>query len=132
MSLHPGSISSRFTIFRSTSSSDLAPLEEYFGDVTRSMLTFFQLMTLDSWTGAFARPLMLKQVWIGPFLIFFIAVAVFVLLNLITAVIVENAFSDSKSEEKELALRLEREKEDELEDLKQPLVLLKLIIIDRR
>ena len=43
--------------------------------------------------------------------------AVFVMLNLVTAVIVENAFSDSKSEEKELAVRLEREKEEELEDL---------------
>ena len=60
----------------------------------------------------------------------------FVMLNLVTAVIVENAFSDSKSEEKELAVRLEREKagnvslglrfqhfvkcqEEELEDLKQ-------------
>ena len=51
------------------------------------------------------------------FFIFFISVAVFVMLNLVTAVIVENAFSDSKSEEKELAVRLEREKEEELEDL---------------
>ena len=150
--------------------------EEYFGDVIMSMLTLFQLMTLDSWTG-FARPLMVTclqlltdeaphrdkislqasmtkrnhpffsspqkmrkknkkigdlkqqataaqlteeiQVWTGAFFILFIAVAVFVMLNLVTAVIVENAFSDSKSEEKELAVRLEREKEEELEDLKQ-------------
>ncbi|CAJ1362512.1 unnamed protein product [Effrenium voratum] len=92
--------------------------QEFFGDVLRSMLTLFQLMTLDSWTG-FARPLMEIQVWTGAFFIFFISVAVFVMLNLVTAVIVENAFSDSKSEEKELAVRLEREKEEELEDLKQ-------------
>ena len=39
------------------------------------------------------------------------------MLNLVTAVIVENAFSDSKSEDLELAVRLEREKEEELEDL---------------
>ena len=89
-----------------------------FGDVLLSMLTLFQLMTLDSWTG-FARPLMEKAVWTAFFLIFFIFVAVFVMMNLVTAVIVENAFSDSKSEEKELAIRLEREKEEEMEDLKQ-------------
>ena len=59
------------------------------------------------------------EVWTGGFFILFISVAVFVMLNLVTAVIVENAFSDSKSEEKELAVRLEREKEEELEDLKQ-------------
>lgn len=59
------------------------------------------------------------EVWTGAFFIFFIAVAVYVMLNLVTAVIVENAFSDAKSEEKELAVRLEREKEEELEDLKQ-------------
>eukprot|EP00931_Biecheleriopsis_adriatica_P031288 TRINITY_DN18367_c0_g1_i1.p1 TRINITY_DN18367_c0_g1~~TRINITY_DN18367_c0_g1_i1.p1 ORF type:complete len:517 (+),score=79.09 TRINITY_DN18367_c0_g1_i1:69-1619(+) len=95
---------------------DLA--QEYFGDVVLSMLSLFQLMTLDSWTG-FARPLMEVQVWVAGFFLIFIAVAVFVMLNLVTAVIVENAFSDSKVEEKEIALRLEREKEEELEDLKQ-------------
>jgi len=40
------------------------------------------------------------------------------MMNLVTAVIVENAFAENKSEEKELAVRLEREKEEELEDLK--------------
>ena len=97
---------------------DDADAQEYFGDVLLSMLTLFQLMTLDSWTG-FARPMIEVQPWTGGFFIFFISVAVFVMLNLVTAVIVENAFSDSKSEEKELAVRLEREKEEELEDLKQ-------------
>lgn len=97
---------------------DDALAQEYFGDVILSMLSLFQLMTLDSWTG-FARPLMEKQVWVALFFIFFIAVAVFVMLNLVTAVIVENSFSESKSEEIERAVRLEREKEEELEDLKQ-------------
>lgn len=93
--------------------------QEYFGDVLRSMLSLFQVMTLDSWASGFVRQLMDIQVWTGGFFIFFIAVAVFVMLNLVTAVIVENAFSDSKSEDLELAVRLEREKEEELEDLKQ-------------
>mmetsp|Transcript_49673 Transcript_49673/g.115947 ORF Transcript_49673/g.115947 Transcript_49673/m.115947 type:complete len:540 (+) Transcript_49673:72-1691(+) len=91
----------------------------YFGDVLVSMLSLFQLMTLDSWTGDMARPLMFVAPWTAFFFIFFISVAVFVMLNLVTAVIVENAISESNSEEKELAVRIEREKEDELEDLKQ-------------
>jgi len=93
-------------------------VQEYFGDVGKSMFTLSQLMTLDSWTG-FARPMMKKQMWTVIFFIIFIFVAVFVMLNLVTAVIVNNAFSDSKTQEKELALRLAREKEEELEDLKQ-------------
>eukprot|EP00439_Symbiodinium_sp_Y106_P064012 s2735_g10.t1 len=91
--------------------------EELFGDVVKSMFTLFQLMTLDSWTG-FARPLIAIESWTAFFFIFFISVAVFVMMNLVTAVIVENAFAENKSEEKELAVRLEREKEEELEDLK--------------
>eukprot|EP00913_Durusdinium_trenchii_P022939 g21540.t1 len=57
--------------------------------------------------------------WVAGFFVLFIAVGVFVMLNLVTAVVVETGFSDSKSEEKELAIRMEREKEEELEDLKQ-------------
>ena len=38
--------------------------QEYFGDVLLSMLTLFQLMTLDSWTG-FARPMIEVQPWTG-------------------------------------------------------------------
>lgn len=48
----------------------------------------------------------------------FITIANFVLMNLITAVIVENAFSDSRTEEKELARRLAIKKEKEAEKLK--------------
>eukprot|EP00930_Biecheleria_cincta_P034019 TRINITY_DN23548_c0_g1_i1.p1 TRINITY_DN23548_c0_g1~~TRINITY_DN23548_c0_g1_i1.p1 ORF type:complete len:499 (-),score=111.98 TRINITY_DN23548_c0_g1_i1:49-1545(-) len=91
--------------------------QEYFGDVLLSMFTLFQLMTVDSWTG-FARPLMEVQAWVGIFFIIFIAVAVFVMLNLVTAVIVENAFDEAKQDEKEKAIKLEREKEEELEDLR--------------
>mmetsp|Transcript_23612 Transcript_23612/g.42681 ORF Transcript_23612/g.42681 Transcript_23612/m.42681 type:complete len:507 (+) Transcript_23612:81-1601(+) len=93
-------------------------VQEYFGDVGKSMFTLYQLMTLDSWTG-FARPMMENQLWTAVFFVIFIFVAVFVMLNLVTAVIVNNAFSDSKTQEKELALRKAREKEEELEDLKQ-------------
>merc|ERR1712187_1008466 len=77
----------------------------------------FQIMTLDSWS-SLVRPLMHKQAWVVIFFVGFISIADFVLMNLITAVIVENSFSKAKDEEKELAVRMERQKDQELEDLK--------------
>jgi hypothetical protein len=90
--------------------------KDYFGDVVISMFTLFQIMTLDSWT-AIVRPLMKVQPWILLFFIFFISIAVFVLMNLVTAVIVEHAFSGAKDEAQELAARLDQEKEQELQEL---------------
>lgn len=90
--------------------------KEYFGDVVVSMFTLFQIMTLDSWT-AIVRPLMDVHPEIFLFFVFFISIAVFVLMNLVTAVIVEHAFSGAKDEAEELAVILEREKEKELSEL---------------
>jgi hypothetical protein len=81
------------------------------------MLTLFQVMTLDSWTGIM-RPLMAKQPFVVFFFIVFISIAEFVLMNLITAVIVEHAFADAKAEESEKAKQMETDMETELKDLK--------------
>lgn len=96
-----------------------ALVEDRFGNVPRSMLTLFAVMTLDEWN-LFIRPLMAVdgQVWVGFFMVFFITISNFLLMNLITAVIVENAFDDSKADEEELAQRLALQKEEELQDLK--------------
>jgi len=96
---------------------DHAIAQEYFGDVLRSMLTLFQVMTLDSWA-AIVRELMAVQVWVVFFFIIFISIAVFVLMNLVTAIIVEHAFSNSKADEEDRAVRMEREKGKELEELR--------------
>lgn len=92
--------------------------KEYFGDVLLSMFTLFQIMTLDSWT-SIVRPLMKVQPAILLFFIFFISIAVFVLMNLVTAVIVEHAFSGAKDEAQELAARMEAAREQELEELQE-------------
>merc|ERR1719356_2432596 len=80
------------------------------------MMTLFQVMTLDSWT-SIMRPLMKQEPWVVFFFVAFISIAEFVLMNLITAVIVEHAFSDSKNEQSELAQEKEREMETELQEL---------------
>lgn len=88
----------------------------YFGDVLRSMLTFWQLMTIDAWPDI-VRPLIAQQIWIGFFLMFYMSIGMFVLLNLITAVIIDEALVNAKEDEKDVALEAERKKEEELEDL---------------
>lgn len=92
--------------------------DEYFGDVWLSMLTLFQIMTLDSWT-SICRPLMAEQAWIAAFFIFFISVSVFLLMNLITAVIVENAFASGEKDKADVASKVQHEKEAELAELKE-------------
>merc|ERR1719316_56248 len=73
-------------------------------------------MTLDSWTGII-RPIGNAQSWTYVFFLGFIAISVFVLVNLITAVIVENAFESSKADEADMAVVMQREKEKEIEEL---------------
>ena len=80
-------------------------VQDLFGDVHSSIFTLFQIMTFDSWT-RIARPIMRKEPWTLVFFLIFVAIGVFVLMNLITAVIVENAFSIAKEDEEEMAKQM--------------------------
>ncbi|KAF4661301.1 hypothetical protein FOL47_006750 [Perkinsus chesapeaki] len=91
-------------------------IQSLFGDVPSSMFTLFQIMTLDSWTAA-VRPLMINQASIEWLFLSFISISYFVLMNLITAVIVENAFSIAKEDEEQLAIEAERKKTKEVSEL---------------
>lgn len=70
---------------------DDAHAQQYFGDVPKAMITLFQVMTLDSWS-AMARPLMKKSDKVVVYYIVVILVVTLALLNLVTAVIVDNTF----------------------------------------
>ncbi|KAF4653293.1 hypothetical protein FOZ61_009071, partial [Perkinsus olseni] len=91
-------------------------VQSLFGDVPLSMFALLQIMTLDSWT-AVVRPLMARQPMIEWLFLAFISIAYFVLMNLITAVIVENAFSIAKEDDEQLAIEAERKKMKEVADL---------------
>lgn len=93
-----------------------AVAQEYFGSLMLTMMTLFQVMTVDSWTGVM-RPMMDVQPMVVVFFVFFISVSVFILTNLIIAVIVENAFDSAKEDQQELAKELELQREQELEEL---------------
>lgn len=92
--------------------------EKYFGDIGAAMVTCFQTLTLDSWH-SIARPLMAKS-WVACFFfVLLIMVTTLCLLNLITAVIVNNAFS-RKMQDVELQAAIMKEQAiKEIEDLKE-------------
>lgn len=70
----------------------------------QALLTLLQVMTGDSWASMVARPVLKVQPQMWVFFVLFVAVAMMVLLNLITAVIVDNALEISK-EDHEMKLR---------------------------
>ncbi|MCO6417341.1 ion transporter [Siccirubricoccus sp. KC 17139] len=67
-----------------------ADLPERFGTFGDSLLSLFQLMTLEGWPSDIAFPLAEKQPWAWLFVIPFILVATFVVLNLFIGVIVDS------------------------------------------
>ncbi|CAE7471597.1 NaCP60E [Symbiodinium natans] len=62
------------------------------------MQLLIQFLTLDSWNSKMER-IMLYAPWCLAYFYMYIAVAVFVLMNLVTAIIVENAMSASRMDE---------------------------------
>ena len=92
-------------------------LQESWGTVTTSMATLFQIMTLDDWMQEIG-PVLEEQPGMLLFFIAFIAVSVFALTNLITAVLVESAMQMSREDEKQK----EYEAAKEVQKLKKLLV----------
>jgi len=73
------------------------PHDKYFGSVLQSMLTLFQVMTLDGWCDDIVRHVVFRQPVMGLFFILFIFVMGFGLLNILAAA----AVSDRKLEAQE-------------------------------
>jgi len=71
---------------------------EYFGNMGLTVLTLFQIMTLDNWA-AIAREMMLSHNWAWAPFIVFVIIAGFVIVNLIIAVICD-AIGSLDDEEK--------------------------------
>lgn len=92
-------------------------VQDQFGEVSLSMFSLFQILTLDRWTGI-VRPLMRRQSWTVYFFIFFISLASFVMMNLVTAVMVEQAFGFMRQSEDEMVHAREKAKQMELDSLR--------------
>jgi hypothetical protein len=69
-----------------------------FPNLFYTMFTLFQIMTFDSWAGI-VRPIMLKMPATTPIFLLFLGTAGIVLVNLMTAVVVKNAFDAAEADE---------------------------------
>lgn len=88
-----------------------------FGDPVRTLFTMFQVMTMDAWAESVARPVMRKQFGMALFFVGYILVAVCVFWNLVTAIIVENAFATATEDSERVAKEAELQKKRELQSL---------------
>ncbi|MFA9556037.1 ion transporter [Evansella sp. AB-rgal1] len=67
---------------------EVAP--EYFGSLQLSLLTLFQVVTLESWASAVMRPIFEILPWSWIYFVAFVLVGTFVVFNLFIGVIVNN------------------------------------------
>jgi voltage-gated sodium channel len=79
---------------------------DQFGTLGTTLLTLFQLMTLDGWSGEIARPVLETHPAAMLYFLPFILVSTFVVLNLFIALIVESMTRMHAEEQPDLAARL--------------------------
>ena len=65
-----------------------AEYPEYFGSLGRTMFTLFQVMTLESWASAIARPVMKQHLYAYIYFVSFVLLATFLILNMVIGVVV--------------------------------------------
>lgn len=79
---------------------------EYFGDLGKTTFTLFQIMTLESWSSAIARPIMEGTPFAAIYFILFILIATYTTLNIFIAIVVntmnEVSLKDLKEEEQHI------------------------------
>lgn len=71
---------------------------EYFGDLELSLLTLFQVVTLESWASGVMRPIFQQIPWSWTYFVVFILIGTFVVFNLFVGVIVSNVDRASQSD----------------------------------
>lgn len=109
---------------------DVAP--EYFGTLHSSLFTLFQVVTLESWASAVARPVISQSPWAWLYFISFILIGTFVIFNLFVGVIINNleqANHEESSKENDT-----RDLEGEVQELRKEISELKewLIVVNER
>jgi len=83
-----------------------AKYPEYFGDLSTSLFSLFQIMTLESWSSAIARPIMDGVPFAAIYFISFILIATYTTLNIFIAIVVntmnEVSLKDLEEEEEHI------------------------------
>jgi voltage-gated sodium channel len=72
---------------------------EYFGNLQLSLLTLFQVVTLESWASGVMRPIFAEVAWSWIYFVIFILVGTFIVFNLFIGVIVSNVEKANQEEE---------------------------------
>ncbi len=95
---------------------------EYFGSLQLSLLTLFQVVTLESWASEVMRPIFAELPWAWVYFVAFVLVGTFVIFNLFIGVIVNNV------EKVEIAEQEVEETSEELKELRKDVKELKSLI----
>jgi len=79
---------------------------EYFGDIGKAFYTLFQIMTLESWSSAIARPITSGVPFAAIYFVSFILIATYTTLNIFIAIVVntmnEVSLKDLQEEEEHI------------------------------
>jgi voltage-gated sodium channel len=92
-----------------------------FFDITMSMYTLFEVMTMEGWTDV-VRPLISSRPWMVFFFMFFIFVTVFFLLELVTGVVVDRMMAAQEESKEKSVTTKEDEREAYVSELQSALL----------
>merc|ERR1719247_3262150 len=93
-------------------------LDFYFGGVDKSMLTLFQVMTLESWTNGIARPADALSPNVMFIFLFYVWVITYGLLNMVIGVFVEHSVATAAADAEYKVAQKKAEFEQNLQALK--------------
>lgn len=91
---------------------------EYFGNLQLSLLTLFQVVTLESWASGVMRPIFAEVWWSWIYFVSFILVGTFIVFNLFIGVIVNNVEKANEEEKEEEANTELKELRQEVSEMK--------------
>lgn len=78
---------------------DWPSCDKYFGSLGASMVTLFQIMTLDSWAEPIARPILKEKPFVSVFFLAFLYCSTFGTMNLVIGILVEHIIKASQEDE---------------------------------
>lgn len=102
-----------------------AGFPELFGNVGASMYTLFQVMTLEAWSDAIARPVMAVHPYAWVLFVSFVLITSFAVLNLFIAVVVNAMTEQHAAEEAETRREIEAAAHKDAEALSAHVVALR-------
>eukprot|EP00746_Dinoflagellata_sp_MGD_P143834 gnl/MRDRNA2_/MRDRNA2_76617_c0_seq3.p1 gnl/MRDRNA2_/MRDRNA2_76617_c0~~gnl/MRDRNA2_/MRDRNA2_76617_c0_seq3.p1 ORF type:complete len:563 (+),score=100.78 gnl/MRDRNA2_/MRDRNA2_76617_c0_seq3:120-1691(+) len=94
-------------------------LQIWFGTLPRSLLTFFQIITVEGWPEIARHCMATVDPWLGLWFVLFLMLTNTVLLNLVTGVILENVLAISRHEAEQLMKKEDEERRQTMVAIKK-------------